>query len=264
MTLTAPNSPMARALVRITPYSRPQRMFGSVTCQKTCVQHTHVHTQQGQRTVGTSNMRLSDAGRVVGHMWGTIGAAAANVCAADTVRPCVCCSVRCMDAQPARIELTALITHLQWVSAQGFCCLLLCEVHLLQCGDELSYNERKRHKHRCQRHAWAGRGDQGGHTHKHKFEQPLLTGQCANECAPVNAGPSSRIAYGADALLWYIPQVHKQFLLGRMRRARPVLLVVSAPLPPPPAHLGRQKRCSSRFLPVLVQTSQHGHTAASA
>lgn len=36
MTDTAPNSPMARALHRITPYSRPQRMLGSVTFQNTC------------------------------------------------------------------------------------------------------------------------------------------------------------------------------------------------------------------------------------
>ena len=35
-TETAPNSPIARALHRITPYSRPQRMLGSVTCQKVC------------------------------------------------------------------------------------------------------------------------------------------------------------------------------------------------------------------------------------
>ena len=28
---TAPNSPMARALQRMTPYTRPQRTFGSVT-----------------------------------------------------------------------------------------------------------------------------------------------------------------------------------------------------------------------------------------
>src|SRR5450830_1028946 len=31
---TAPNSPMARALHRITPYNRPHLMFGKVTCQK--------------------------------------------------------------------------------------------------------------------------------------------------------------------------------------------------------------------------------------
>ena len=36
MTETAPNSPIARALVRITPYSRPHRMLGSVTRQNTC------------------------------------------------------------------------------------------------------------------------------------------------------------------------------------------------------------------------------------
>ena len=33
---TAPNSPIARALHRITPYSRPQLMLGSVTRQKVC------------------------------------------------------------------------------------------------------------------------------------------------------------------------------------------------------------------------------------
>ncbi|MPN41779.1 hypothetical protein SDC9_189334 [bioreactor metagenome] len=35
-TLTAPNSPIARALVRITPYIRPHLMLGSVTYQNTC------------------------------------------------------------------------------------------------------------------------------------------------------------------------------------------------------------------------------------
>ena len=35
-TETAPNSPMARALHSSTPYSRPQRMFGSVTSRKVC------------------------------------------------------------------------------------------------------------------------------------------------------------------------------------------------------------------------------------
>src|SRR6185312_14306793 len=33
-TETAPNSPIARALHNSTPYSKPQRMFGSVMCQK--------------------------------------------------------------------------------------------------------------------------------------------------------------------------------------------------------------------------------------
>mmetsp|Transcript_32048 Transcript_32048/g.81457 ORF Transcript_32048/g.81457 Transcript_32048/m.81457 type:complete len:305 (+) Transcript_32048:532-1446(+) len=36
MTDTAPNSPMARALVRMVPYSRPHLMLGSVTFQNTC------------------------------------------------------------------------------------------------------------------------------------------------------------------------------------------------------------------------------------
>src|SRR5262249_7121180 len=35
-TYTAPNSPMARALHRITPYSRPHLMLGSVTSRKSC------------------------------------------------------------------------------------------------------------------------------------------------------------------------------------------------------------------------------------
>lgn len=38
MTDTAPNSPMARALVRITPYRSPHRMLGRVTSQNTCNQ----------------------------------------------------------------------------------------------------------------------------------------------------------------------------------------------------------------------------------
>src|SRR5574343_1288298 len=33
---TAPNSPIARALLRITPYSSAQRTLGSVTYQNTC------------------------------------------------------------------------------------------------------------------------------------------------------------------------------------------------------------------------------------
>ena len=33
---TAPNSPIARALQRITPYSSPHLMFGSVTRQNVC------------------------------------------------------------------------------------------------------------------------------------------------------------------------------------------------------------------------------------
>ncbi|MCY1244633.1 hypothetical protein D9M72_577230 [compost metagenome] len=33
---TAPNSPIARALHRITPYSRPQRILGSVIWRKVC------------------------------------------------------------------------------------------------------------------------------------------------------------------------------------------------------------------------------------
>ena len=33
---TAPNSPTARALVKITPYNSAQRIFGSVICQNTC------------------------------------------------------------------------------------------------------------------------------------------------------------------------------------------------------------------------------------
>ena len=33
-TETAPNSPIARALQRMTPYSRPQRILGSVTRKK--------------------------------------------------------------------------------------------------------------------------------------------------------------------------------------------------------------------------------------
>jgi len=37
ITETAPNSPIARALVRMMPYSSPHLMLGSVTCQNTWV-----------------------------------------------------------------------------------------------------------------------------------------------------------------------------------------------------------------------------------